>query len=489
MEHWSEQRRKLSINALKLWENNPRINYEAGHRTTKQLIKAIYEDNKDGFKDLLKSIVTKGFTYFDTVIVWRANPNDDAFTVAEGNMRVAVLKVLLKPSLAPKEIQHLVKKLSRNWEDKKIEKIKVAVAPKIEDAYPYIFDRHNGSFSITKWSKEAQYKFIVDLLEKEDDLNYIVEITGLKLSQIYEAKSLYNLLSYAKKSFDNNPIYDFINNPKLFSFSNLDRFLKDEGKQYLGIEIIDGNIKINASKDYFDNALLKLLEHMQNGTITSRTINTKEHLLQIISKMQIDIEKGEGNYIINNDKLIVPNSVDDKTTTDDKNITHNNDNLDSFPDKNTKKIKNTKRLIPDYLSLTTDNERLEKTFEELQKLPFLYKNAQLVLLRTLLELALRQCIEENDFKNEILQYYRSPEKAYTIKNMLNFILDKTAVIKKKEIKGEMKKFLDNNTWFGLDSLHKGTHSSNIVLSKEILQQYWKYLEPFLKEILDITEIK
>ena len=154
MEHWSEKRRKLSINALKLWANNPRINYDTHHKTNKELINAIYDDNPEGFKTLLKSIATKGFTYFDTVIVWKADPNDDAFTVAEGNMRVAALKVLLKPSLAPKDIKHLVQTLSRDWENKKIEKIKVAVAPKLEDAIPYIFDRHNGSFSITKWTSQ-----------------------------------------------------------------------------------------------------------------------------------------------------------------------------------------------------------------------------------------------------------------------------------------------------------------------------------------------
>ena len=135
---WWEKRVLRSVDNLKLWSNNPRLDPSSKLVTVRDFVEELISDDNDeqNFLTLMRSIATRGFQSFDPVVVWQNKDKD--FVVAEGNRRVMALKLLRSPDKAPLSIRKLVVNLSRMIDRDELEKIRVCVAPSYDDARWYI---------------------------------------------------------------------------------------------------------------------------------------------------------------------------------------------------------------------------------------------------------------------------------------------------------------------------------------------------------------
>ncbi|HHC6824603.1 TPA: ParB/Srx family N-terminal domain-containing protein, partial [Vibrio parahaemolyticus] len=142
-DNWWEKRVLRSVDNLKLWVDNPRLDPIESHVRLSDFIEDLMSDDseKREFIDLLRSIADKGFMSFDPIVVWK--DEHDKYVVAEGNRRVLALKLLRAPEKAPKSIRRLVREMAKYVDRDDIEKIRVCLAPSYEDTRWYILQRHS----------------------------------------------------------------------------------------------------------------------------------------------------------------------------------------------------------------------------------------------------------------------------------------------------------------------------------------------------------
>ena len=114
---WLEKKTPRSIEQLKLWGENPRLNPDEPHSTVADFAEDIIADENDKkhFFDLLRSIAVE-YIPADPIVVWKET--DNRFYVAEGNRRVLALKLLKDPEKAPKSIRAYVRRISDNRTEK-----------------------------------------------------------------------------------------------------------------------------------------------------------------------------------------------------------------------------------------------------------------------------------------------------------------------------------------------------------------------------------
>ena len=106
---WFNKRYLRSIDQLRPWGGNPRLNPEEQHVNLRDYVEDIIQEDGDkkSFIDLIRSIATNGFIPADPIVVWQ-DENNNRFYVAEGNRRVVALKLLRDPMKAPREIRGAV---------------------------------------------------------------------------------------------------------------------------------------------------------------------------------------------------------------------------------------------------------------------------------------------------------------------------------------------------------------------------------------------
>lgn len=113
---WFNKRYLRSIDNLRLWNENPRLNPDEKHITLADFVEDITEDENDrrNFLDLVKSIAINGFIPAEPIVVWQDTYNNKYY-VAEGNRRILALKLLRDPSRAPKKIRASIRTYAKQW--------------------------------------------------------------------------------------------------------------------------------------------------------------------------------------------------------------------------------------------------------------------------------------------------------------------------------------------------------------------------------------
>jgi len=129
---WLEKRTLRSVDQLRLWPNNPRLDPEENHVNLADYVSDLISDTgeRDSFIKLINSIASDGYIPGDPIVVWK-NTSNDKYYVAEGNRRVLAIKLLRNPEKAPKSIRSFIRKNSDLISRDVIEKIKVCVAPSV----------------------------------------------------------------------------------------------------------------------------------------------------------------------------------------------------------------------------------------------------------------------------------------------------------------------------------------------------------------------
>lgn len=183
---WLEKKSLRSVDQLRLWPQNPRLDPEEKHSSLSDYITDLMNDSgeKDDFFKLISSIALNGYIPADPVVVWQDGEND-RYYVAEGNRRVLALKLLRNPNKAPKSIRAYIRQKANQIDRDSIEKIRVSVAPSFDDCEWYINQRHfNGSLQ-RPWSRLQQQRWIAELYDKyEGDVSKVTAITNTNKSSI-----------------------------------------------------------------------------------------------------------------------------------------------------------------------------------------------------------------------------------------------------------------------------------------------------------------
>lgn len=160
-EKWIKHK-SLRINSLQLDKDNYRIAGDEDQRpsTEREIIAELIKIA--GIEDLARKIVTQGYFKVEDVIVVIENGKK---VVVEGNRRLCACKLLLKPSLAPKDKVSTFERLAAKMKDNPVVSIPAIVAPNRAEANIYIYSKHTDSGFSRSWSRIQQSVFIVKKLD------------------------------------------------------------------------------------------------------------------------------------------------------------------------------------------------------------------------------------------------------------------------------------------------------------------------------------
>ena len=481
---WLSKRTPRSVDELRPWPENPRLNPEETHVTTSDYVEDIISEKADreNFCDLVKSIAERGFIPADPIVVWQ-NPDNKKFYVAEGNRRILALKILRDPDKAPRSIRAIVRKYSALIDLASIKKVQVSVAPSFDSAEWYINQRNNTSSLQRPWSRVQQQRWIASLYEKyEGNIDQILSITNLDKSEIegyiriLKLKDFINIPEIKNELSPNE--YARANSYK-FPITILERFFNyAEVKERWGIEYDGIEIRIKSNKKSFYKAYVALIKRIVNeGEDQINTRFKSDDVATILDSLPVvsfDPPSSEDET-----RNILPTEKDTPKSELRPNPTPNQ-NLQ--PQKNDP---NRNRVVLNIYKLNTGNAKLLGLFNELKEIPFRYKNSIAATIRVFLDVAVLNYIQTEGLEDSIKTYYRCELRDVILKKRLEFIKANHLSGKSQVI---VSKLLNPENEYSLDVLNGYIHSNDTHYSgKQFLNGFWDFLFPLFEKILEINE--
>lgn len=498
---WLEKRTLRSVDQLRLWPENPRLDPEENHISIQDYVLDLVSDNseKEAFFKLVDSIAADGFIPADPIVVWQDTGNTKYY-VAEGNRRVLALKLLRQPDKSPRAIRSFIRKKSELIDRNTIEKIKVSVAPNLGDAEWYINQRHANSSLQRPWSRLQSQRWIASLYDKyQGDIEKVSSATKLSKSQLEYMLRILNVRDLAL----NKEILSKLNETEKekvrshrIPMTILERwFVNPQVKEAWGFEFDGNEIQIYSNLKSFMNAYsvwLKMVIHRSELDvpikIDTRTITSDlDKLLTYLPKVsfeEFDTEsENRGSENPNNEGTSSEKSTDsgasqtendaEESSEDDGKESHTKRPLNKNPDRN--------QLVVDTCKLSTSNHKLDAIFREFKKLPVSrYKNTTAAALRVFLDLAIAEHIATEGCADDLRDAYKNkPLQDITLKQRLEFIKKNKLTAKTASYK-VVDKLLNSQNEHSLDTLNNYIHGSDQQhTNRRFLNGFWDFLTPLL----------
>lgn len=492
--NWCEHRVLRSVDHLKLWDQNPRLDASGRLVTLRDFVEELINDPSDeqNFITLMKSIATRGFMSFDPVVVWQDQETAN-FIVAEGNRRVMALKLLRSPEKAPMSIRKMVVALSRMIDRDEIEKIKVCLAPSYEEARWYILQRHSVASTQVKWQRLQQQRFIISVYDSVgQDIDETVDITGFKRAAIVEA------LRYVK-------IRDIATRQEVIAYLTVDEreqifshkinmtvlerwFGNSQVREAWHIEFDEDGVTINADPESFYAAYAKFLKltFSKNDElgyiVNTRTIDTKfQEIFDYLPKVKSAEEKDSVSSNVN----LSSSSVEKETLTKD------DDDLPKPEPELPKSLKgNPKRrqLTDKYHEITSKNYKVRALFKELQNLPiYTYPNVAAASIRIFLELSVDEYICSNELKSVMARREQRGYHEITLSQKLTFL--RKEFINDRDANKVIEQLLNHSNEHSLNTLNEYVHGDKVhKVEPQFLNRFWDMLSPLFAVLINMKEI-
>jgi hypothetical protein len=502
---WWENRVLRSVDNLKLWQDNPRLDPSSRLVKVRDFVEELISDanDKQDFIELITSIATRGFESFDPIVVWQ-DDNDKNFYVAEGNRRTMALKLLRDPEKAPMSIRKSIIKLSRLIDRDSIEKIRVCVSPSYEDARWYILQRHSNASHQVKWQRLQQQRFIITVYDSVgQDIDETVKITGFKRASIVEA------LRYVK-------IRDIATNQEVTKYLTVDEreqvyshrismtvlerwFGNSQVREAWHIEFSDAGVIINANLNDFYIAYAKFLKLMLNKNndlgvmVNTRTIDSHfqtifDYLPEVRLKQDdVDAAAGTPQTDMTPVAPLEPNSGPTDSTQPDEGA-----NSDKGADEEGKlRLKgnpNRRQLTDVFHEVKVRSYKIRALFEELQKLPLRkYPNVAAASIRIFLELSVDEFINASELQQEVAKRSKKTYNDVTLKQKLVALRD--GLIGDQEADKIIDTLLHNGNDFSLNTLNEYIHGTKShKVEPQFLNRFWDMLLPLFSIFISLKEI-
>lgn len=477
---WFNKRYLRSIDNIRLWNENPRLNPDERHVTLADFVEDITEDDNDrrNFLDLAKSIATNGFIPAEPIVVWQ-DPVNNKYYVAEGNRRILALKLLREPARAPKKIRASIRSFAKQWT--RIDKIYVNIAPTLDDAEWYINQRNSTATLQRKWSRLQQQRWVESLYVKYgENYDLLSQKTNMSLGEIEAFIRDIKLIGLVKepevKGFLSEEEYKAATSHQ-FPMTVLERFfdtarVRDEW----GVKFEGASVKLDNRKSFliaFASLIKNIVSPEPEIKIDTRTITTNiDEILRVLPK----VNKEESD----------PFSVDTKKKPEEEALT---------PDAPLRKQKTIKKGDPDRphlvlpcYNLSNDNYRLEHLFNELKELPVQkYISIACVSVRVFLDLAVLEYLTSEGLDSAISAKYGGALREIELKKRLTFLAEQ-AGFKGTQLATIIVRLNDAKNDFSLDVLNGYVHSNNTSYNnRNFLNRFWDFLFPLLQKLLVIKE--
>lgn len=467
----------LTVPSLLLDSQNPRIPNTDSKQGQRELIADLVENDK--VYELAKGIVDKGYYPVEALIAIVVNGKH---IVLEGNRRLAALKLLLSPDIAPTSSAGKFRNLASRANLAAIKKVRVSVAPSREAAAPVIMSKHTQE-QIAKWSTVMQAKFFKNLVDSGLSVDDVAQQYNVLPSRVSDFLQMYQMYCVACSVDVPSSAAPKVANPREYPMTTLERLYKSPlVAQFLGISF-DANKELVGSVDpaEFKKAFGKIVADVAAGTtLNSRTANDEEGIKKYLASFgaaKPDLSR-KGTF----------------TATDI--ISQGG----KFPGR-TKKPPKRKRtgprptppvLIPATVECSVNNQRINNVFNELRKLRVgQFPNAVALMLRSLLEMGLgyylhrtghlAKLVAESKLKQPALRDDWNP----SLKEMLHYTTrEGVGIVANANLLKALRKMLsEKDKLLSVDTLNLFVHNEHFCPTEDDLRKLWQTLEALFQIIL------
>lgn len=278
---WTEK--KLAPTGLLLDTRNPRLP-ESAHATQRQIIDELVAH--DAVYDLARSVASQGYFPTERLLGIRDPEQAGQVVIIEGNRRLAALKLLINPELAPESHLQRFRRLSESISPSMIAKVPVVIAPSREAATAILLSRHTSK-QIQSWQRPMQARFYRQLLESGMTADQLIHQHGVTVEQIdnfVRADHVYRLacsLDFPESTKTK------VTNTRDFPLSTLERLVQSAAvREFLQLKNDPNEILVSTAKSPdFLKAFRQVVSDVAEGKIDSRRVNDKDGIESYLKKI------------------------------------------------------------------------------------------------------------------------------------------------------------------------------------------------------------
>jgi hypothetical protein len=459
----------VSIKRLRLDPENPRFATSVKRPTQQELIKELL-DHEDVI-DLLGNIARHGFFPSEPMVAVKDGQN---LIVVEGNRRLAALKLLDNPELAPVEYQARIRQLV-DRHHRQVERVPVVTAPSRTAVVPLLIARHKGE--VTKpWTTVMQARYIQSRLEDRNSIDDVAEETGLEKFEIVRALRdaiVYDVVRSLELPAE---VENIVADPRRFAYTNLQRLIESTVIQNaLGMKLNDlKGFETSLPSEQFERRLGRIVTDVALGEITSRTHNTASDLEGYVRELEKSFGKGKPKKgkPTSAGEFVDPSKITPKTPK---------------PGKTARAKKAPIGLIPKSFRVDIEDDRIEAVVAELKSLKLTqFPNAAAITFRSLLDMAVTKYMNDTGELAKLVanissKQNKGPHWLPTLGQQLNYILNTPTIPLGAEARRGLQKFMsDTSTSLTLEAMNWFTHIRYVPPTVDELRSFWTKLTPLLQ---------
>lgn len=463
------------MTSLLLDAQNPRLPQSGGALSQKQMIEELV--THDAVSELAKDIATQGF--FPTEILLGVQDGDHV-VIIEGNRRLAALKLLINPELAPQSHLEKFRRLSEKITPSVIAKVQVSIAPSRDAATPILLSRHTAQ-QIQAWKPAMQARFYRQLLDRGITAEELVQSYGVTLGQIQDWIRLDAVYRLACSLDYPESIKTTVTNSRAFPLSTLERLvdsqpvreflmLKPDAKEYL---------VSTAKPEEFLKAFRRIVTDVAEGVIDSRSANSADSIAQYVKKLENMKPTVHARRKFSVREHLAQTEKPSRAV--------------DTPHVRSRNGQKSPSVLPKGLKNFCPDSRVDDIFNELRRLRVdKNPNASAVLLRLLLEFSVSHYLDTTKLIDPLLDRFRTkdnkPADWYpSLRQLMDHLLTMSVGLQPLELKA-LKKFVQtkgqNNT---LDALDGFVHNRKIEPTEAELRAIVKLIDPLLRVTLGKVE--
>jgi hypothetical protein len=463
---WDQTTEKVT--SLLLDDMNPRI--PGDQLDQRAMIAELVEHDK--VYNLAKDIAEVGWFPGDALIGLR-DADLGKTVILEGNRRLAALKLLISPEMAPEKWIAKFRSLKPALQ---IEKVRVLHATSREAAAPIILQRHTGQ-NLERWSIIMQARFYRNLTSGGLKLKDVAEQYGVTVGEISNFLRIDEMYRIARHLPLPDDVRKKVEDSRNFPASILDRVIATpETRKFLGIEFQpDGSVKGSIAQEEFQKGYTRIIIDIAGGKIDTRSLNKASAVKEYLNDLGAD----------------KPNHSKKGAFTSDDIGT--NSGTPPPPKPGGVRKKPTPRtwvtVIPPGVTCRLKSPRIKEVFGELRSLKVSkYPNSAAVMLRILLELSLYHYLDAAGKLKAIVDKTKGKDKGRdwspTLKQMLTpFLDDPDLQLDPLALKKLKTLATQRDHPLTVDSMDSFVHSKYSMPSERDIRGFWEILAPLFEVIL------
>jgi hypothetical protein len=465
---WKE--RVESVTSLLLDDQNPRIPEITPDLSQRDIAEQLVLH--DDVYGLAKSIVEKGYYPTEVLI---AVKEEDELVVIEGNRRLAALKLLISPELAPAQYEDRFRLLRAKVPLESIKRVRVTFAPSRELAAPLIIERHTH-IAIKQWKPAQQAKYLASLVGPGLSIADVAEQFGIDKGDLEKNLRAHTMYQIACTLPLDAETLERVRNPRTFNLSALERLVENsDAADFLGVQFEEGGkFSGHIAQKEFIKGYRRIVKDIANNDENTRTLNNARDITKYLKRFGKDKPDLSKSGKFTSEELLGKQQAAEPRRP--------------IPRKQTGPRPNPS-LVPRNFKCMLQNARINEILKELRNLRVAdYENATAVMFRIFAELVIGFHLDTTKKIRPLLVKARKDGKPNDwtppLRHMLQLLLTDPEIELSTSARKSLNRAVSNDLHpLSLDSLDQFVHNRYEAPGEKELRRFWDMFEELLAQLV------